>query len=328
MSRLENMLRKRDLVRLAHVLAEKVVAQLPFGTKRVILDADPTVDPCHGQQQLEFFNGFYDDHCYLPLLLYITGDDGRQRLICALLRPGNSGTAKGLRAMLHVVVKLLRKRLPGVRIILRGDSGFGVANVIRTCHRLGIDYVLGLATNKVLQRLSTPVQMDAALKYRWEGDGCKEFGEFQYGAKTWDKEERIVVKAEITKYKLNPRYVVTNRTDLSAQRTYEWYCERGDRENRIKEFKVDLSSGRTSCHKFMANQGRLLLHAAASVLMTVLQKSLDGTRWAAAQVGTIRTRILKVGARVVESCRKVWLHLPTAFPDQDIWKSLHQQLVE
>jgi len=190
-----------------------------------------------------------------------------------------------------------------------------------------IDFVLGLPSNKSLQRLSTPVQMDAALKYRWAGDGCKEFGEFLYAAGTWGKkEERVVVKAEITQGKLNPRYVATNRMDLTTEGVYDWYCERGDRENRIKEFKIDLSSGRTSCHKFLANQARLLLHAAASVLMSVLQASLEGTRWAAAQVNTLRVRILKVGARVVETCRKVWLHLPTAFPDQDIWKLLHERL--
>lgn len=326
-SRLENVISRRDLLRMGRALAEKVIEQLSLRTKQVIVDVDPTDDPCHGQQQLECFNGFYDNHCYLPLLFFITGDDGRQRLISALLRPGNSGATKGLRSVLHTIVKLLRRRLPGVRIILRADSGFGVASVIRSCHRLGIEFVLGLQSNKSLQRLSTPVQMDACLKYGWEGDGCKEFGEFLYAAGTWGKdEERVVVKAEITQGKLNPRYVVTNRMDLTTEGVYEWYCERGDRENRIKEFKIDLSSGRTSCHKFLANQARLLLHAAASVLMSVMQASLEGTRWAAAQVNTLRVRILKVGARVAETCRKVWLHLPTAFPDQDIWKLLHERL--
>lgn len=326
-SRFENRISKRELIRMGHTLAEKVVEQLPLCTKQVVVDVDPTEDPCHGQQQLECFNAFYDSHCYLPLLFYITGDDGRQRLIGALLRPGNSGAAKGLRSVLHTIVKLLRRRLPGVRIILRGDSGFGIANVINSCHRMGIDFVLGLSSNKTLQRLSTPVQMDACIKYRWEGDGCKEYGEFLYAAGTWDKKkERVVVKAEVTKGKLNPRYVVTNRMDLTTEGVYDWYCERGDRENRIKEFKIDLSSGRTSCHMFLANQARLLLHMAASVLMSVLQASLEGTRWSAAQVNTLRVRILKVGARVSETCRKVWMHLPTAFPDQDIWKLLHKRL--
>ena len=325
-SRLENAAGRRDLIRMGRMIAENVIAQLPKGSKRVILDVDATEDPCHGQQQLECFNAFYDSHCYLPLLFFVTGDDGRQRLVCALLRPGNAGSAKGLRPVLRMIVRILRRRLPNTQIILRGDSGFGIANVIHWCHKLDIDYVLALSGNNVLHTLSTPVQMDAAIKYAWAGDGCREFGEFSYGANTWERQERVIVKAEITRKELNPRFVVTSMNDLTPEALYSFYCLRGDRENRIKEFKVDLSSGRTSCHRFYANQFRLLLHVAASVLMSALQASLEGTKWSAAQVDTLRTRLLKVGARVVESCRKIWFHLPTAFPNQDIWNILHQRL--
>ena len=325
-SRLENAAGRRDLIRMGRMIAENVIAQLPEGSKRVILDVDATEDPCHGQQQLECFNAFYDSHCYLPLLFFVTGDDGRQRLVSALLRPGNAGSAKGLRPVLRMIVRILRRRLPNTQIILRGDSGFGIANVIHWCHKLNIDYVLALSGNNVLHTLSTPIQMDAAIKYGWAGDGCREFGEFSYAANTWERKERVIVKAEITRKELNPRFVVTSMNNLTPEELYNFYCLRGDRENRIKEFKVDLSSGRTSCHRFYANQFRLLLHAAASVLMSALQASLEGTKWAAAQVDTLRTRLLKVGARVVESCRKIWFHLPTAFPEQDIWSILHQRL--
>lgn len=325
-SRLENAAGRRDLIRMGCMIAENVIAQLPEGSKQVILDVDPTEDPCHGQQQLECFNAFYDSHCYLPILFFATGDDGRQRLVSALLRPGNAGSAKGLRPVLRMIVRILRRKLPNAQIILRGDSAFGIANVIHWCHKLNIDYVLALSSNNILHTLSTPVQMDAAIKYAWEGDGCREFGEFSYGANTWEKKERVIVKAEITRKELNPRFVVTSMNNLTPEDLYSFYCLRGDRENRIKEFKVDLSSGRTSCHRFYANQFRLLLHAAASVLMSALQASLEGTKWAAAQVNTIRTRLLKVGARVVESCRKIWFHLPTAFPDREIWSILHQRL--
>ena len=325
-SRLENAVGRRDLIRMGRIIAENVIAQLPEGSKQVILDVDATEDPCHGQQQLECFNAFYDSHCYLPLLFFVTGDDGRQRLVSALLRPGNAGSAKGLRPVLRMIVQILRRRLPNTQIILRGDSGFGIANVIHWSHRLNIDYVLALSGNRVLHKLSTPVQIDAAIKYAWEGDGCREFGEFSYGANTWEKKERVIIKAEITRGELNPRFVVTSMNNLTPEALYNFYCLRGDRENRIKEFKVDLSSGRTSCHSFHTNQFRLLLHAAASVLMSALQASLEGTKWAAAQVDTLRTRLLKVGARVVESCRKIWFHLPTSFPDQNIWSILHQRL--
>lgn len=325
-SRFENALGEKDLIRMARILAEKVISQIPKDSKQVIIDVDATDDPCHGQQQLQFFNSFYDKNCYIPLLFFIMADDGPQRLACSLLRPGNAGIIKGLGSTLRGIVQFIRKRLPKVRIILRADSGFGVAKVIALCHRLGIDFLLGLPSNEIVQRLSIPIQMDAAIKYGWEGDGCKEFGEFRYGAKTWERKERVIVKAEITRKELNPRFIVTNMEDFETEEMYNWYCKRGDAENRIKEFKIGLSSGRTSCHMFLANQTRLLLHMAASLLMSILQVALTGSKWADAQVNTIRMRLLKVGARVVETCRKVWLHLPTAFPNRDIWKLLHEQL--
>jgi len=327
LSRLENAVTPQDVRAMALALARQVIAQLPADTTAVVLDVDATDDPCHGQQQLECFNGFYDAHCYLPLLLYVTGPDGRQRLLGALLRPGNHKGTQGLGTMLKWAVRLLRARFPAVKILLRGDSGFGNATVLRWCHALEIGYRLCLAQNPVLQERSITVQMDAALQatFPQAGEDGQEFGEFRYRARSWAQEERVIVKAEVTQGKLNPRFVVTSETE-APEAEYRQYCARGDRENRIKEFKLDLTSGRTSCHRFWANQCRLLLHLAAYLLMSVVQAALDGTAWAAAQVGTVRTRLLKIGARVLESCRKVWLHLPTSCPVQEIWQLLHQRL--
>jgi len=324
-SRMENGLGKRELVLMGRALAESVIAQLPEDSPEVILDVDVTDDPCHGQQQLQIFNAFYNEHCYLPLLLYVTGSDGRQRLAAGLLRGGNVASTRGLWRLLQAVVGMLRRRQPKVRIILRGDSGFGVEKVLAWCHRLDISYLLGLASNPALQRKSTPIQMDAALKYRWEGDGCREFGEFQHTAKSWRQPERVIIKAEITRGELNPRYLVTD-VKLSPEQSYHWYCQRGDRENRIKEFKLDLAGGRTSCHRFLANQARLLLHVAACALLNTMQAALVGTRWATAQVNTLRTRLLKVGARVIQSTRRIWLHLSSAFPEQKAWCLLYHRL--
>jgi hypothetical protein len=326
-SRWENGVTRRELRKMALALARCVIAQLPADTTTVTLDVDATADPCHGQQQLECFNRFYDEHCYLPLLLYVTGPDGRQRLLAALLRPGNKSGVQGLGTLLKWAVRLLRERFPGVRILLRGDSGFGNATVLRWCHALAVGYRLCVAQNPVLQERSIPVQLDAALQATFPraGEDGQEFGELRYRARSWRQEERVIVKAEVTRGKLNPRFVVTSEQETPEQE-YRQYCLRGDRENRIKEFKLDLASGRTSCHRFWANQFRLLLHMAAYVLMSVVQTALQGTAWAAAQVGTLRTRLLKLGARVVESCRKVWLHLPTACPVQDIWAVLQQRL--
>ena len=326
-SRFENMPGAKDQVRMAKSMAERVMSQLPKGTQRVIIDVDPTEDPCHGQQEFEFFNGHYGCHCYLPVHIHITGDDGRQRMLASVLRPGNAGPTKGLRSILRIVIRLVREQLPDVQIILRADSAFGVCDVLDFCEDMGIDYILGMKGNNILQDLSSSVQMDACLKYRWEGNGCREYGSILYKAGSWRHCRRVVVKAEITQGELNPRFVVTSLENLSDVEAYEFYCARGEQENRIKEMKLDLASGRTSCHSFLANQFRLLMHTAACMLMGVLQESLAGTRFAKAQIGTLRTRLLKVGARVVETARKIWFHLPNSFPAQDAWKQAYAALV-
>lgn len=327
-SRLENSVGFRELRAMMIGLADCVIAQLPANTHKVILDVDPTEDPCHGQQQFEIFNKFYDSHCYLPLLCYITGEDNQQRILGALLRKGTAKNAAGLQTMLKWVVRLLRKRFPDITIKLRADSGFGHAIVLQWCHILGIDYDLAVPMNSKLQEESTAIQMDAALlaTYPIAGEDSEEFGEFYYQAKTWEKRERIVVKAEVVKGKINARYVVTNDITSSAEEVYRFYCLRGDRENRIKEFKIDLSSGRTSCHSFLANQYRLVLHMAAYVIMNVVQTALAGTEWAAKQVETLRSRLFKIAVRIVESVRRVSLHFPTSCPSQGIWRQLYSRL--
>ncbi len=324
-SRLENAIRPRHLLQMAIAMAEQVIAQLPPNSRRVILDVDATSDPCHGQQELEGFNGFYDTHCYLPLLLYITGPDGRQRLLASMLRPGKAGWSMGLFGMLQRAIAILRKQLPDVKIILRADAGFGYGELIDFCVAQEIDFVFGLRGNRRLATLSTSVQIWAALKYKWAGDGCREYDEFRYKAGSWPSCRRVIVKAEITRGELNPRFLVTSLR-WKPEKVYLFYCERGDRENRIKELKLDLSSGRTSCHRFWANQFRLLLHTGAYVLMQTLQEAAAGTEWENAQVATIRTRLLKIAARVVESCRRLCFHLPTSCPVQPIWFHLNRRL--
>lgn len=326
-SRFENMPGARDQARMAVAMAQRVISALPARTRRVIIDVDPTVDPAHGQQEFEFFNGHYGCHCYLPVMIHVTGDDGRQRIIGSVLRPGKSGPAKGLYAALRIAIRLVRKHLPHVQIVLRADSAFGVCDVLDFCEDMGIDHVLGMKGNNVLHDLSTAVQMDACLKYKWEGNGTREYGSVLYKAGSWRHARRVVVKAEITQGDLNPRFVATSLDNLSDEQAYEFYCARGEQENRIKEMKLDLSSGRTSCHSFLANQFRLLMHTAACMLMGVLQESLAGTRFANAQIGTLRTRLLKIGARIVETARKIWFHLPSSFPAQDAWRRMYAALV-
>lgn len=325
LSRLENSVDSKDLLRMATALAERVISQLPAQTRSVIIDVDATDDPCHGQQEFEQFNAYYDAHCYLPLLFHVTGPDGVQRLVASVLRPGQASYKVGLFGVLKRLVKLLRRRIPGVRLILRADSGFGNAEVLAFCERHDVHYVLGLAGNKRLHVLSTAVQMDAAIKHTVHGDDEPEYGETGYKAGSWPHKRRVVVKVEVTQEKLNARFVVTDLKG-SARAVYRFYCRRGDLENRIKEVKVGLSSGRTSCHRFLANQCRLIWHTAACVLMGALQEAARGTRWADAQVGTLRLRLLKVAARVVESCRRIRFYLPSHYVDRDVWQQMHRKL--
>jgi hypothetical protein len=334
-SRLENAVSKKDLIMMATRIAERVVEQLPAGTKSVVLDIDEMEDPCHGQQEFEIFNAHYDSHCYLPLLLFVTDETGRQRMMAVVLRPGKSGCT-GVRGLVKRAVGLLRARFPDLRIELRADAGYGNDKVLRCCDKLDIKYTLGLAGNNRLHHLSTAIQMDVCVKYsqlKYQPDHpvCREFGTITYRADTWDKSRTVIVKAEITESafgspKLNPRFVVTNCDFASPEGGYAHYCGRGDIEHRIKEFNLELSGGRTSCHRFLANQYRVLMHAGACVLMSVIQEAAKTTNLAKAQVGTLRLRLLKIGARIIESVRRVWIHMSSSCPGQEDWRKVYQAL--
>ena len=347
LSRLENRLSRSDVYAMAVELARVAVGQLPLRTRRIIIDLDAYEDPCHGQQEFEFFNAHYDSHCYLPLGIYVTSDadkSGKQRLMGTLLRSGKGGQA-GVRWVIRLAVDLIRERFPKAKIVLRADAGFGNAQVLEVCERLRISYCLGLAANTRLQTLSTRAQMQACWRYtfdrlEWEkenGGVCRLFDSFDYKAGTWHRKHTVVAKIEMTKDALNPRYIVTDlfqvtgrsaKTRQAASRkAYDFYCGRGDAENRIKEFKLDLFAGRTSCHRFVANQFRLLFHVAASVLVTAVQQAASETEFAKVQVGTLRLRLFKIGARVVESTRRIWLHMSSSYPHQTAWQQIYMALV-
>ena len=231
-----------------------------------------------------------------------------------------------------MAVRIIRERFRKLKIILRADAGFGNAKVLELCDQLKISYCLGLASNSRLQEMSTRTQMKACWRYtfakdEWREEGvCRVFSRFNYQAGKWKREHNVVTKAEITQGALNPRYIVTDLFKRAPQKAYAFYCGRGDAENRIKEFKLDLFAGRTSCHRFLANQFRLLLHVAAAVLMNAVQQAAQKTAFATAQVSTLRVRVLKLGARVVETTRRIWLHLSSSYPNQDAWHEIHRAL--
>jgi len=325
-SRFENSVARSGLLRMGLEMARVVVSQLPADTRKVMLDIDATDDPCHGQQELSLFDGHYGRYCYLPLYMHITDQTGRQRLLGTLLRSACGRSNKGVMSFVRLAVRAVRQRFAEAEITIRGDCGFGYGELMNWCDANGIGYVFAFQSNKSTDRLVAPLEEDLSANRHLHEDGYREYGEYAYQAKTWLTSRRLIVKAEVCPSGIDMRLVVTSDVKRTPGEAYVWYTQRGDRENRIKEMKLDLCSGRTSCHRFLANQLRLLLHSAACILMGVLQHALEGTRWARAQVGTLRLRLLKVGARVVQSCRKIWFHLASSFPDQDIWCLLYGKL--
>jgi hypothetical protein len=290
---------------------------------RLVLDVDATDDETHGDQQLAFFHGYYDEHCYLPLLVFAQAEgEGEQELIGALLRPGNVHGGHRAMALIKAVVRRLREAFPECVIELRADSALALPEVYDGCEKLALPYTISLPKNERLIEIAQPWMRDAQAIHAETGEKVQVFGEFAYAAHAWSRERRVICKAEVMSQGENPRFVVTSRCRPKPKALYRFYCQRGDPENRIKELKLDLKADRLSCHRFWANQFRLLLHAAAYLLMQAMRKLLAGTELAHAQVATLRLYLLKVGARIRESVRRVWVQLPSAYPWFDLWHRL------
>lgn len=326
LSRYENGLTRADVFRMATILGQAVIDQLPKNTRCVTIDIDATDDPCHGQQEFEGFHKYYDNHCYLPLLVQLTGDDGEQRPIAALLRPGRTPVHAGVRSLLKRIVAALRTRFPEIEITVRADGAFGCKPVLGWLDGLRVKYLLGLPSNPVLADLGSPAIARCVKNAKREGDGHCEYGSFLYQAGSWPSARRVAIKVESICGQANARYVVTNLWHTKAEAVYRTYCGRGDFENRIKELKLDLGSGRTSCHRFLANQARLLMHLAAYVLWNVVRRAAGGTAWARMQVGTLRLQLVKVAARVAESTRRICIQLCSSYPFQHDWQKVQARL--
>ena len=325
--RLENRVTDRKtLFELHKALVDTFIASHKEPPEELILDFDATDDTIHGHQVGRFFHGYYDNYCFLPLYVFC-GD----HLLVAYLRPSNIDAAKHSRAILKLLVDRLRQAWPKVKITIRADSGFCRWRMMRWCDRHDVSYILGLAKNKCLERLSSGVLLRGRLGFEESGEKRRLFDEFRYAAGPWDRERRVILRHEHDEKGSNPRYVVTNlpATEHPMQQLYEkTYCGRGECENRIKEQQLDLFAGRTSCHEFMANQFRVILSAVAYVLIHNLRRlGLQGTPMQEAQAGTIRLKLLKVGARVIDSARRVVLHLGTGYPLRELFIAVARQLV-
>lgn len=322
--RLENRVDRKALARIAEVLVEAFIASHTTAPDELILDFDPTDDLVHGNQEKRFFHGYYDHYCFLPLYVFCDG-----QLLVAYLRPSNIDPALHSRAILKLLVERFRRQWPSVKIVFRGDSGLCRWRLMRWCDKHNVGYIIGIIRNSVLEKLAHPWTDSSAKQFAQTGQKQRLFGEFSYAAGTWDKERRVIVKAEHLEQGANTRFLVTNLAGQPQQLYDEVYCQRGEAENRIKEQQLGLFADRTSCHDFVANQFRVLLSAAAYVLVDTLRReALVGTELANAQVGTIRLKLLKIGARVVSSVRRIVFHLAGGYPLKDLFARILGRLSE
>jgi hypothetical protein len=321
-SRFENEVTIKEVYRLALYLLKSYLLLKQEAPSRIILDIDSTDDPVHGHQQLSFFHGYYENYIYHPLLVY-DGETGE--LITAVLRAGNVHASRRVVAILQRIVKRLREVYPQTEIVIRGDAGFAIPELYDYCESEGLEYVIGLITNDRLLASAAELGEVAEMAYAQSRLKQRLFTETKYQAGSWEKERRVIIKAEHNDKGPNRRFLVTNMIG-TPEALYDFYALRGDCENRIKELKNDLKGGRLSCHRFVANQFRLLLHAAAYVLLQALKKYLHGTELENAQIGTIRCQLLKIGAQVVQSCRRLWVHLAGGYPLQQLFWHLSDRL--
>ena len=332
-SRFENRVGVQELYAMGRELAVRVIERhqrrLQGRARRITIDLDPTDDPTHGAQQLTFFNGHYDCWCYLPLLAFLTFNDEREQYLCAaMLRPGNVPASRGARGLLQRLLDLLRITFPKARFLVRLDGGFATPEILDFLDgEPRLTYVVAMAENGVLTRVAEPAMVDARAQSEASGQTEHVYTETRYAARTWRQARRVVIKAEVVRLEGRPprdngRFVITNGRQ-SPRCVYEQiYCARGDVENRIKELHEGLQIGRTSCCRFWANQLRVLLTAAAYVLMQELRLRAARTICARAQVTGLRERLLKLGVHVAVSVRRLVLHLPTSTPDAQAWRHI------
>lgn len=322
--RFENRVNRVALVRMCEVFVETFIAPHETPPEELILDFDATDDRIHGTQEGRFFHGYYDNYCFLPLYVFC-GD----QLLVAYLRPSNIDASKHTRAILKLLVRRFREVWPGVKITVRGDSGFCRWRTMRWCEKHDVYYVFGLARNKVLERVAEPFMKKAEAEFERTGAKVRNFHEIMYGADTWDRKRRVIVKAERLEQGPNLRFVVTNLADHPPRAIYDGlYTPRGDMENRIKEQQLYLFADRTSCHKFVANQFRVLLASAAYLLIEHIRRTaLKETDLARAQVSTIRLKLFKIAGRVVTSVRRVVFHLSSSCPYRNLFRQVVARLV-
>lgn len=318
MSRLENAVSPRDLIRMGRQLLDFFVASYNNRPGVIIVDCDDTNNNTYGQQELTLFNNYYHDHCYMPLHIY-EGLSGK--LITTILKPGRRNKQNNVASLLKKIIRYLRRQWPDTMIIVRGDSHFTSKDFMEWCTDQPMTgYITGLSGNKKLHEMARVTIESAEREYKQYGKPVKRYHSFIYRAGSWETAQRVVVKVEVSVMGTNVRYVVSNLLNVRAKELYEkGYCARGSMELRIKEHKLYLKSDRSSCTSFYANQFRLFLHSMAYVLLHTMQKELfKGTEYANATFKTIREKVIKTAAWVKEMKTKIKIEFPRSSTTKEL----------
>src|SRR6201998_909134 len=325
-SRLENLPDLRALLRLGRALVEQYCGSFRSVPKRIVLDIDDTFDRVHGGQQLRLFNAYYDDYGSRPSVVF----DGEGRFVTALLRPGKRPSGVEIRGFVRRLVGAIRSHWPKVEILLRADSHYAGPEVFDWCRTNRVNWVLGLAPNAALAGHVAALEKSTAARFKAAPTRGKvrRFMQFYDAAQGWRRVERIIARVEAGPEGPDTRFIVTNLEGGRAKHLYErLYCARGQAENHIKAWKNHLAADRTSCHEAEANQFRLFLHAGAYWLLWSMRRAMpNGSAWRVMQFDTLRLRLVKLAARVVELKTQIKIHLPSSAPEQAIFGMLLDRL--
>lgn len=317
MTRLENAVTRRDLLRLGYAFIDHFIASYQTAPEMIVLDMDPTADHAHGHQQLTFFNAHEDEYCFMPFHVY-EGLSGKY--ITSVLRAGKTPTAAEILSVLKRIVGRIRRAWPDVIIIFRGDGHHTKPQVMKWQDANDVEFATGLSPNKKLNELFSLTVQEAEKKHQRFGRPARTYGSAYYAAGTWEKPQRVICRVQVSQKGTDVRYIVTSFQEAGAKYLYEViYCGRGKMELMIKDHKVALKSDRTSCHRKEANQFRLFIHSATYVLMHALRENLlRGSQLATAQFDTIRLRLLKIGTRVEVGKTFIRFHFPASYPLQPV----------
>ena len=325
-SRLENLPDLRALLRLGRALVEQFCGSFRSVPKRIVLDIDDTFDRVHGGQQLRLFNAYYDDYGFQPIVVF----DGEGRFVTALLRPGKRPSGVEIRGFVRRLVGAIRSHWPKVEILLRADSHYAGPEVFDWCRTNRVDWIIGLAPNTALAGHVAALEKSTAARFKAAPTRGKvrRFMQFYDAAQSWRRVDRIIARVEAGPEGPDTRFIVTNLEGGRAKHLYErLYCARGQAENHIKAWKNHLAADRTSCHAAEANQFRLFLHAGAYWLLWSMRRVMPKrSAWRVMQFDTLRLRLVKLAARVVELKTQLKIHLPSSAPDQAIFAMLLSRL--